>query len=133
MIIYCLPLFKDEFHKLLKKRAYKNLQEEIINYIFNQEFEQLFSGTRLNGSSATPYIKKRLDGSGGYRLYYLLVKEKEERVYLMFVHPKTGTLGSDNITDESKAKLYKDVLEAIKTNVLYRVVLNDTEICFEVL
>jgi hypothetical protein len=39
----------------------------------------------------------------------------------MFVHPKTGSEGSDNITDESKAKIYKDVLEAIKTNNLFNI------------
>jgi hypothetical protein len=34
---------------------------------------------------------------------------KDEKLYLMFVHPKTGALGSENITDESKAYLYKKV------------------------
>ena len=33
----------------------------------------------------------------------------------MFVHPKTGSLGYENITDDSKAYLYKKVLECIKT------------------
>jgi hypothetical protein len=42
----------------------------------------------------------------------------------MFVHPKTGSLGADNITDESKALLYKKVLECIQTNDLYKVTLN---------
>jgi len=36
----------------------------------------------------------------------------------MFVHPKTGSEGSDNITDDSKAKIYKDVLDAIKKDDL---------------
>ena len=36
----------------------------------------------------------------------------------MFVHPKTGAHGSDNITDESKAYLYKKVLECIQSKDL---------------
>ncbi len=42
----------------------------------------------------------------------------------MFVHPKTGSLGADNITDESKALLYKRVLECIQTNDLFYVTVN---------
>jgi hypothetical protein len=42
----------------------------------------------------------------------------------MFVHPKTGALGSENITDESKAYLYKKILECIKSNDLYQLTLN---------
>jgi len=43
----------------------------------------------------------------------------------MFVHPKTGSLGYDNITDESKAALYKKVLTCIESNDLYKIELND--------
>lgn len=44
----------------------------------------------------------------------------------MFMHPKTGPDGSDNITPESKAKIYKDVLTAIKENDLYELSINGT-------
>jgi hypothetical protein len=43
----------------------------------------------------------------------------------LFVHPKTGALGSENITDESKAYLYKKVLGCIKSNDLYQLSLNE--------
>jgi hypothetical protein len=51
----------------------------------------------------------------------------------MFVHPKTGSRGSENITDESKAYLYKKVLECIKSGELYKLTLNksNTIINFE--
>lgn len=45
----------------------------------------------------------------------------------MFVYPKTGSLGSDNITDESKAYLYKKVLECIKSKDLYRLSLDNSK------
>lgn len=43
----------------------------------------------------------------------------------MFVHPKTGSQGSENITDESKAYLYKKVLESIQSKDLYKLTLNE--------
>lgn len=37
----------------------------------------------------------------------------------MFVHPKTGTAGIDNISDEFKSELYKKVLNCIKMDDFY--------------
>jgi hypothetical protein len=130
MTILCLQEFKDEFEKLKKKNSYSSIEKEIIEYFFGKDLLQLKSGTRLNNSDDIPYIKKRLNGSGGFRTYYLLII-KNETVYLMFVHPKTGSLGYDNITDESKASLYKKVLERIKTNDLYEVKVVNSKLAFE--
>jgi len=131
MEIYCLEDFKVEFDKLKSKKSYNNLEQEIIDYFFDKTANQLCSGTRLNHSDETPYIKKRLGGSGGYRCYFLLIV-KNDKLYLMFVHPKTGSQGAENITDNSKAHLYKKVLECIETNKLYNLKLNKskTEITF---
>ena len=118
MKIYCLEDFKTAFEKLKSKNPYRNLESQIIDYFFNKTSLELRSGTRLNNSTDTPYIKKRLSGSGGYRIYYLLII-KDNSLYLMFVHPKTGKYGSPNITDESKTLLYKRVLSAIESNELY--------------
>lgn len=90
----------------------------------------MISGTRLNNSDTTPYIKKRLQGRGGFRVYFLLIV-KDENVYLMYLHPKTGTLGYENITDESKALPYKKVLECIKTNNLFIVTVENNKLTFK--
>lgn len=124
MKIYCLPDFKEKFDNLSKKKPYKTLEDDLMAYFFEKDIEHLKSGVRLNFSEKEPYIKKRLEGRGGYRVYYLLIT-KLEAVYLMFVHPKTGPDGADNITDESKAKIYKDVLECIRTNNLFELTLNE--------
>lgn len=126
MEIFCLEDFKDEFDKLKVKKAYWTLEKDIIDYFFNKTIQDLNSGTRLNNSDETPYIKKRLRGSGGYRVYFLILIKKEN-IYLMFIHPKTGPDGAENITDESKSALYKKVLASIKTNDLYKVALNKTQ------
>jgi hypothetical protein len=44
----------------------------------------------------------------------------------MFVHPKTGSQGSGNITDESKAYLYKKVLDCIESGELYKLSLDES-------
>lgn len=126
MDIYCLDDFKVEFEKLNSKKSYNTIESDLIKYFFNKSVQELSSGTRLNNSDETPYIKKRLRGSGGFRCYFLLII-KNESLYLMFVHPKTGSKGSENITDESKAYLYKKVLECIKSEDLYKLTLDDTK------
>jgi hypothetical protein len=125
MDIYCLADFKVEFEKLNSKKSYNTIESDLIEYFFDKSIQELSSGTRLNNSDDTPYIKKRLRGSGGFRCYFLLIL-KNESLYLMFVHPKTGSKGSENITDESKAYLYKKVLECIKSEDLYKLTLDET-------
>ncbi len=125
MEFYCIEDFKVEFEKLKTKKSYKTIEQEIINYFFGKTSEELCSGTRLNHSLEAPYIKKRLMGKGGYRLYFLLIIRKES-LYLMFVHPKTGSYGSENMTEESKAYLYKKVLDCIESKNLYRLSLDDS-------
>lgn len=126
MDIYCLDDFKVEFEKLNSKKSYNTIESDLIEYFFDKSVQELASGTRLNNSDDTPYIKKRLRGSGGFRCYFLLII-KNESLYLMFVHPKTGSKGSENITDESKAYLYKKVLECIKSEDLYKLTLDETQ------
>ncbi len=127
MKIYCIEDFKVEFDKLRKKKSYNTLENDIIEFFFNKTSDELCSGTRLNNSDKTPYIKKRIKGSGGFRFYYLLIM-KDEKLYLMFLHPKTGSSGSENINDDSKAYLYKKVLTCIKTNDLYQLEVDDNNI-----
>ena len=126
MDLYCLDDFKVEFEKLNSKKSYNTIEKDLIDYFFGKSTQELCSGTRLNNSDDTPYIKKRLRGSGGFRCYFLLVI-KDNALYLMFVHPKTGSKGSENITDESKAYLYKKVLECIKSEDLYKLTLESSK------
>ncbi|MEO8146277.1 MAG: hypothetical protein ABI723_01505 [Bacteroidia bacterium] len=120
MAVFCLEDFKLQIEQLSRKNAYRGIESDLISYFFDKPFEELKSGARLNLSETAPYIKKRIDGSGGYRVYYLLII-KDQNIYLLFIHPKTGPFGSSNITDETKAEIYKEALIAINTNDLYRV------------
>ena len=126
MKIFCLEDFKVEFEKLSSKKSYKDLEKEIIDYFFDKPIQELESGVRLNNSDNTPYIKKRISGRGGYRCYFLMVM-KNDCLYLMFVHPKTGTSGSSNITDESKTYLYKKVFKSIQSQDFYELSLDESK------
>jgi len=129
MRIYCIEDFKNEFVKLTSKSSYKHLEPEAIKYFFNKPVKDLLSGIRLNHSNEAPYIKKRIGGSGGFRCYFLVLI-KNESLYLMFVHPKSGAKGSSNVKDDSKAYLYKKVLSCIKEKKLYELKLNKNKITF---
>mgnify|MGYP005849050869 CR=1 FL=1 len=122
----CLDDFKVEFEKLKDKKAYKDLESDLIDYFFDKPINSLMSGTRLNNSELVPYIKKRLGGRGGYRVYFLLLI-KDEQLILMYIHPKTGAVGSPNITDASKAYLYKKVLVDIQSNGLFELKLDENK------
>ena len=70
MTILCLEGFKAAYEKLMSKKSYRSLEKEIIDYFFNTDID-LTAGTRLNGSSENPFIKKRLGGSGKFRIYFI--------------------------------------------------------------
>jgi len=129
MDIYCINDFKQEFDRLIANKSYRSLEQEIINYFFNKPLPELLSGTRLNQSDTEPYIKKRLKGSGGYRFYFLVIIKKES-LYLLFVHPKTGSMGASNITDQSKALLQKKLCDGIKSNSLFLVTIEEEKLLF---
>lgn len=121
MQIFCIEDFKDNIRKLTSKKSYRNIEEDIIEYFFNSEdIQDLRSGTNLNQCNDRPYIKKRLKGSGGYRIYYLLILI-DNNVYLMFIHPKTGSVGMDNLSKKTINDLYRKVYDCIKSNDLYLV------------
>lgn len=122
MNIYCLEDFKVQFEKVKRKSTYKSIEKDILDYFFieGKTINSFCEGTRLNASAETPYIKKRLKGSGGWRFYYLAII-KDDCIYLLFFHPKTGSLGAENIADDFKASIYKKVLSCIKSRDLYEI------------
>lgn len=120
MIVFATPEFKKEYDKIIKNNSYKDFTQDIINSYFGKEFDVCLSGTRLNGNSINPFIKKRINGSGGGRLYLLAVISKES-IYFTFLSPKSGSYGSDNLTDEKIAELLETVYACIKKSDLFTI------------
>lgn len=73
MRLYCLEDFKEAVEKLGKSKAHATIEQTIVAYFCDKTLEEVRSGTNLNNSETAPYIKKRLEGSGGYRVYFLLL------------------------------------------------------------
>ncbi len=128
MDVFCISDFKIQFEKLLKKKPYRSLEQDLIEYVFESQPAQLRTGTNLNQNHKTPFIKKRIAGSGGYRLYYFLIILKNN-LYLAYIHPKTGSLAKKNLSDKSIKDLQKQVLESIKTGSLFKVSLSEDKKC----
>ena len=126
MKIYCTDTFKKEFDKLIKNNSYKSLQKKLISYFFNKSIDELRSGTNLNNNAETPYIKKRIGGRGGFRCYFLLIIKKD-KLYLMFVHPKSGSKGSSNTLDDARTEFLEEVCDCIEKNNLYELELNEDQ------
>ena len=114
MKVFCIEDFKQGIQSLRGKKQYDGIELDIIDHFFEKSVAELKSGTRLNNNDDIPYIKKRIRGRGGFRVYYLLLIYKN-CLYLLFIHPKTGPLGTTNITNEYKALILKKIYDAIKT------------------
>lgn len=120
MKIFSTQEFKSEFEKLMRKNSYKYLSDEIISSYFDKNIQDCLDGTKLNGHSPNPFIKKRLGGSGGARLYLFAVITNES-IYFSFIHPKSGSLGYENVTNAKKTQLLNNVVNCIQNNELYEV------------
>ena len=127
MNIYCTEEFFKEYNKLLKKKSYNKLDQDLISYFFENDIDQISTGINLNQDQEKPFIKKRISGSGGFRIYFYLIIS-DQKAYLTFVHPKTGSIGSDNLKKESIARLQKEILQNIKSNDLYKLTVKVTEL-----
>lgn len=131
MKVYCLVEFKNQFEKLKKNNSYKDLEKDIISNFFGKNTKDFFgNGARLNGTNDAPFIKKRIAGSSGWRFYYLLLI-KDDRIYLMYLHPKTGSDGASTTTKEYEKSLYNEVLSCIKSNDLYTVTVSGNKLKFK--
>jgi hypothetical protein len=125
MAVRCTETFYKEINKLKKNNSYRSIETDIFDYLFNSSIDTIKMGSsRLNGSNESPFIKKRIDGSGGYRLY-LLVQINKEDILLSFLHPKTGSLGFENINDAYKLAIYKDAVSSLKNNNYYVITYED--------
>jgi hypothetical protein len=130
MNTYCLQDFKSQFEKLKKNKSYRDLQPEIIKTFFGKESSEFLKhGIQLNDDLNMPFIKKRIGGRGGWRFYYLILSVKNN-LYIMYVHPKKGSAGAENITEDFEKRIYREVLECIKSDDLYKITVENNKLIF---
>lgn len=129
MRIFCTERFKKEVDKLKKNHSYSSIESEIIRKCFNKNAEDFLTGKLLNANREVPYIKLKVGGSSGYRLY-LLLHMNNDNLYLMFIHPKTGSKGYETIQPRLKNDLYKEIEQAIDSNELFELDNNNNALLY---
>ncbi|MEZ4850542.1 MAG: hypothetical protein R3B93_18400 [Bacteroidia bacterium] len=132
MEIKCTQSFCDQFSRLKRKKSYRDLEALLAKFFHEKEFKDLLSGARIHDTPGKPFIKKRLGGSGGYRLYYI-ADENEENIYNLVIYPKTGPDAQANITDAEKVECIRELVNAKKKGNLFvcRIDENGKELSFE--
>lgn len=118
MKIYCTPEFKKEYDNLLAKNSYADLPRVIIEYFFGKPIADLQSGSRIFNIPKAPYIKKRLNGRGGYRIDFQLIEKEDGEVILVFVYPKTGKHGQQDLSTDFRKTLLKSLILSRKEGTL---------------
>ncbi len=116
--IYATHTFKNELSKLIKNNSYRDLEEKLIKDVFHDNFCLSERGTVINIYGDKPLVKMRVGGSSGFRLYILVIKI-ENTIYLGYIHPKTGSKGFENINDDKKKEILKDIIDSIDEDELY--------------
>lgn len=124
----CTPEFKKEFEKLKKNKSYISLVNLLIDFLTDEDYD-FSAGSNLNNNQKTPYIKKRIKGSGGYRLYYYFIIV-DNRITLMFIHPKSGSSGFESVSSKKRLQLLEYRETCVKNNDLYMVEPKENEIVF---
>lgn len=130
MEFYCIPEFRSEFNSLLSKNNYCDLSELLFEEFSEINLDDLKSGTNLLPGQGVYYIKRRISGSSGYRIYYV-IDEKNNKVYFGFIHPKTGPEGIANIGPKFKKDNFKNIFSAVKNGSLKKVKFSDGNFIIE--
>lgn len=118
MAVYCTHEFKTQVEKLGKNASYQLLEADLVAQYCNKPFAEACSGRPLSLTPGAMFLKKRLDGSGGFRVYFMAYV-KDEDIYLIYVHPKTGRDGIANISPEDKKAALAQLVEAKRTQNLF--------------
>lgn len=124
MIFSCTRNFFEEYHKLLKVNAYRwTLPEDMYEFLNHDDPEYFRKGSLLNGNDGFPFVKTRIKGRGGYRVYYFIIY-KDDQVILTLLYPKTGQYGAENADKNYLKTLMKDMIEDKKANKLLTIALD---------
>jgi hypothetical protein len=116
MVICCTRAFKDEFDKLIKNNSYSGITIALKDL--------------LNRSPQFPFLKDRIEGSSGFRIYQFL-HYKSDRAVLGYIHPKTGAKGRQNTTVNERKDILNQITQSIKSNDLLYLSLIDDGITFK--
>lgn len=129
MTICCTFEFKRIYDKLVKKNSHADLEQVIIDWISGKSIADFRAATVLNGNSPNPFLKKRLNGSGGYRIYYALIAS-HQLVISSAIHPKTNFMGKSTLSSTEIAEAISDASDSFKSGNLYELACVNLKLVF---
>ena len=114
-----------EILRKVRKGVYSSVEEEIALAFRNVPIEQvrnnrdmiLYDESRIIIKLRIPDRKHRLSKSNGYRLIYLVYKDREEVAFLD-VYPKNGPLQQLSISEDELVSLLTQYVEEKETGTL---------------
>lgn len=100
--------FRKQLKKILKKDFYKSANKDINDFLSDLKLSEIIQiPIILSSKDNISLLKKtriknsykRLGTRGGFRLIYVVDKQKES-VILLFIYPKTNTYGQADISNK---------------------------------
>jgi mRNA-degrading endonuclease RelE of RelBE toxin-antitoxin system len=127
--LYAAQTYLTELAKLSKKKKglYSSVSKDVESWFKEHNAFALIWGSNytLRDTGIIRIIKVRLSNSqtnkgssSGYRLI-LCCNDKTKTVGLLYIFPKTGPLGMDNINEELEKKLVRRYIEEHKNGSIY--------------
>lgn len=120
---YAISLFRNQICELCKKKkdAYYNILRDLYTAIGNTSIEEIrINRDMVYDDESVVIVKFRVANSAsklskkdGFRLIYLAFKNSEDVVFL-YVYPKRGKYGLNNISDSFFKELIKTYMEEKK-------------------
>lgn len=124
MQVYVTHTVAAEIVKIEKKPSYANLRLLLYKFVISHPTAaSCLIGTRLNIGAAWPFVKVRLGGRGGYRLYYSILI-KEEELIISAVYPKFGALSIKTLGPEATNRAYSEAITSCKSRNMLPVTLD---------
>jgi hypothetical protein len=130
MQFYTTPEFLQVINELCKrpKDGYSSCKEDICNEFKDKSLEELWDTEPfLINNSRLRLIKARfcnsgasIGQSGAFRILYIITKDIEEIIFI-YVFPKRGKFGKQNISLDESKEYFKNAIEAKKNNTLIKI------------
>lgn len=116
MKVYCIEEFPDELRKLKKKKSYRDVEKRLAEYFFPRPdvtVKEVAKGSIVNHDPDVPFFKKRLRGSGGYRVLFIGLVVNDI-IFLTTIYPKTGDKGKGDLETDERLILQEKTRKAME-------------------
>lgn len=129
MQVFCTFHFYNQITTLQKKNNYANIIADICEYFSNKNIEELHQtkdllvhvpGVYSLNKYRIPNSSTGVGKSGSYRCICACTV-KDNKVYLDYIYPKTGSEGIENLTKQTYKNIAKNISSSISESKIYTI------------